>query len=193
MGRDCLKLLALASMAGFVAGCAPDVPVTRYSLQVCGQEHSSEVRDQWWGSLYVAQLMGDSELVVGVPLAVPGEGGRPATLTAQFHLTTLEDQLRRAPEKLKGRYAIGPAQTGKARPGEGAAVLFREQPEDALRASAGELVIDSVEIVRREDDTAYGVMSGHYRFQARSDGNQSTCAIAGSFSNGTFKLVGDSS
>ena len=66
MGRDCLKLLALASMAGFLAGCAPDVPATRYSLQVCGQEHRSEVRDPWWGSLYVAQLGGDNELVIGV-------------------------------------------------------------------------------------------------------------------------------
>ncbi|WP_259756390.1 hypothetical protein [Pseudomonas sp. GCEP-101] len=193
MGRDCLKLLALASMAGFLAGCAPDVPATRYSLQVCGQEHRSEVRDPWWGSLYVAQLGGDNELVIGVPLAVQGEGGRPATLTAQFHLTTEQDQLRRDPSKLSGRYAIGPAREGRARLGEAVAVVFQEVPEDALRASHGELVIDRVEIVRSEDDTDYGVMSGHYRFEARSDANQSTCAVAGSFRDGTFKLVKDSS
>ncbi|MFV3333531.1 hypothetical protein ACNFIA_21540 [Pseudomonas sp. NY15437] len=187
------RRLGMAVGAALCAACAPDTPVTQYRLQVCGTQHEAQVTDRWWGSLYVAQLGGDNELVIGVPLAVQGEGGRPATLTAQFHLTTEQDQLRRDPSKLSGRYAIGPAREGRARLGEAVAVVFQEVPEDALRASHGELVIDRVEIVRSEDDTDYGVMSGHYRFEARSDANQSTCAVAGSFRDGTFKLVKDSS
>jgi len=191
--RGYFRVLALAVGVGLCGACAPDAPVTHYRLQVCGTPHEARVTDRWWGSLYVAQLSGDSQLVVGVPLAVQGEGGHPATLTAQFHLTTARDQLRLDPSKLSRRYAIGPAQEDRAKLGEGAAVLFQEVPEDTLRASHGELVIDRVAIVRSEDDTQYGVMSGHYRFEARSDANQSTCTVAGSFKDGTFKLVKDSS